>query len=64
MYKNGDTESLNKYLNDNNLSIDYKREDNFIEITLSKNLDIISPVLIPVMGSKYEINTSAKKHRK
>ena len=58
MYKKGDTEVLNKYLNDNNLKIVYKRDTDFITITLSKNVNIISPVLIPIMGSEYEISTS------
>jgi len=58
MYKQNDTNELNNYLNENDIRIDYKRENDFLTITLYKNIDIISPLLIPILGERYEISTN------
>ena len=54
LYKNGS--DVNSYLNSKKLTIKYTYEDNFTNITVYKKVRIISPVLIPIFGSNYEIN--------
>lgn len=54
LYKEG--KNIDGYLNSKNLSISYKNEDDFVTITLSKEINIISPVLVPIFGSKYEVS--------
>ena len=44
-------------INSKELRIKYNTTDNFTNITISKNIRIISPILIPIFGANYEINT-------
>lgn len=53
LYKNGNVEP---YLNNKNLTIKYDYADDFTTITIYKKIKIISPVLVPIFGSDYEIH--------
>lgn len=55
LYKDG--KSIDAYINSKELRIKYNTTDNFTNITISKNIRIISPILIPIFGANYEINT-------
>ena len=58
MYKKSDYDNLNNYINEKNIKVNYDREDEFIKINVSRNIDIISPILIPIMGNPYTISSS------
>ena len=58
MYEKSDTDALSSYLSNHNIEIKYERENNYITIYLSKNIEIVSPILISILGSTYEIKTS------
>lgn len=55
LYKDG--KDVNAYLNSHNITIKYTNDDEFTTITIYKNIKIISPVLVPIFGSTYEIHT-------
>lgn len=55
LYKNGS--DINAYLDSHNLTIEYLNNENFTNITIYKNIKIISPVLVPIFGSTYKIHT-------
>ena len=46
----------NNYLNKKNISINITNEDNYTNITLSKDIKIMCPVLTPIFGSKYTVS--------
>ena len=46
----------NNYLDKKNISINIKTEENFTNITLSKEIKIMCPILIPIFGSKYRVS--------
>lgn len=53
MYLNN--EDYNSYLDNKNIEINYEIDGNFTNITLIKKVRILCPVLIPILGSKYEV---------
>ena len=55
LYKNGD--GVEPYLNSKDLTIKYTNDTNFTTIVIYKKVNVISPVLVPILGSKYEIHT-------
>ena len=58
MYKNNDTITLSSYIDENDIKVTYDRENNYITINVYKDVDVISPILIPIMGNPYEIKVS------
>ena len=53
MYLSG--EDYNSYLSRKNIDSNFIIDDKFTNITLSKKVTVICPVLIPILGSKYEV---------
>ncbi len=53
LYK--ERKDVSSYLNKNGLTIKYTNDENYTNITIYKNVKIISPVLVPILGSNYEI---------
>ena len=58
MYKEERYDGINNYINENNLSILYEREEEFIKINISRNININTPILNNILGKKYKIETS------
>ena len=58
MYNEGQFDRINNYVKENDLSILYEREDGFIIINLSKNININTPILNNILGKNYKITTS------
>ena len=58
MYKEQDYNSINNYIKEKNINIDYDKEDDFIIINISKNIKINTPILSSVLGKNYKISTS------
>lgn len=58
MYKENNHGSINNYVKNNELSIDYEKEDEFITINLSKKITINTPILNNILGKNYEITVS------
>lgn len=54
LYRND--EEVENYLTSKNLTIKYTTDTNFTNITIYKKINVISPVLVPILGSKYEIH--------
>lgn len=58
MYKSNDLESINVYVNDKNIILNYNNEGEFTVINLSKEVKVTSPILNMIFGTSYEISTS------
>lgn len=58
LYKVNDQVTLSSYINENDIRVTYDRENDYITINVYKDVDIISPILSPVMGNPYEIKVS------
>ena len=58
MYKEEKYDSINSYVKGNSLSILYEREEEFIKINVSKNININTPILNNILGKNYKIETS------
>ena len=58
MYKKGDYNSINSYVKDKNISINYEKNDEFTIINLSKEIKINTPILNNILGKTYKISTS------
>lgn len=58
MYNSNDYDEINNYVSDKNLKINYDAYDKFLTISISKNINIFSPVLISIWGKNYEIKTN------
>jgi len=58
MYKEERYDGINNYINENNLSILYERDEEFIKINISRNININTPILNNILGKKYKIETS------
>lgn len=56
MYKEGKYEEINKYIESKNIKLSYKNNNELFVINLSKDVNIISPMLNLVFGKTYEIN--------
>lgn len=56
MYKEGKYEDINKYSKEKELKVSYDTDDELTNISLSKDIDIISPMLNLIFGKTYEIN--------
>lgn len=58
MYNSNDYDEINNYVSDKNLKINYDAYDKFLIISISKDINIFSPVLIGIWGKNYEIKTN------
>ena len=58
LYKEEKHDTINNYVKENNLSIFYEREEEFIKINISKNININTPILNNILGKNYKIETS------
>ena len=55
MYENNNLASIDNYVKKEGLKIEYTSEDEFMKITISKNIEIITPGLSNILGSPYTI---------
>ena len=51
-------DSINDYIKERNLSINYEKEDEFTIINLSKSIKINTPILNNILGKDYKIEVS------
>lgn len=58
MYKVDDFINVNNYVKNNNLNIEYEKENEFIIINLSKTIKIHAPILNNILGRNYKLTTS------
>ena len=58
MYKSKDNNGLNKYIKENELEINYEKNDEFLVINLSKTTKINTPILNNILGYDYKIEAS------
>lgn len=58
MYNSNDYDSINDYVNNNNIEINYSDKDNLLVINIRKNINVFSPILAAIIGKNYEINVS------
>ena len=49
-------EDYTNYIENKNMYISVNTEEEFTNITLSKDVKILCPVLIPIFGSKYRVS--------
>ena len=56
MYKEQKYEKINKYTNDKNIKVSYNEENELFVINLSKEVNVISPMLNLIFGKTYDIN--------
>ena len=58
MYKEENYTSINKYAKEKGLGVSYDKDDEFIKISLSKNIKVNTPILNNILGKNYKITTS------
>ena len=58
MYKEEKHTSINNYINEKNISIEYVKDDEFITINLSRTIKVNTPILNNILGKNYKIKTS------
>lgn len=63
MYSKGDYINIDSYVSKRNIKISYEEEMEFININLSKNVKVASPMLNLVLGKTYEITTSKSVYK-
>ena len=56
MYKEEKYDDINKYIKDKKIEISYESNSDFIVISISKDINVISPMLNIVFGKTYKIN--------
>ncbi len=56
LYKDSKYDEINKYVSDKNIDISYKNNDDMIVISLSKDINIISPIVSIIIGEYYKVN--------
>ena len=57
-YKEDQQSKINDYVKDNNLVIEFEKENSYIIINLSKIIKINAPILNNILGKEYEIKAS------
>ena len=55
---------INENIEDNSYTYTTTKEDNYNVYTINSNIEIYSPVLVPVLGSKYNIEVERKIYAK
>ena len=58
MYKEEKYTSINNYIKEKNISIEYVKDDEFITINLSRTIKVNTPILNNILGKNYRIKTS------
>lgn len=58
MYKQKDYDSINNYIKNKNISINYETEGELVTINLSKTIKVNTPILNNILGKNYKITTS------
>ena len=57
-YKEDQQSKINDYVKDNNLVIEFEKENSYIIINLSKIIKINAPILNNILGKEYQIKAS------
>ncbi len=55
LYKNEEYQNIDEYAKEKNLTVNYKKQDEFLKIELSKDINIMSPILNIIFGKDYKI---------
>ena len=60
LYKNNDTKKLIAYTTKNDVTLNVKQDDEFVTLTLEKEIIVNTPILNNIIGKEYKIvvNTS------
>ena len=58
MHNKKDYTSIDTYVTNKDIKINYKNNNNLLNIELTKDVKIVSPMLVVIFGDSYEINTS------
>lgn len=56
MYKEKKYEEINTYVNNKGLSIKYNNDNELLNVVLTKDIKIISPMVNLILGKNYKIN--------
>ena len=56
LYEIQEYSKINEYVNNKDIKIDYKEENDFLTINLSKDIKIYSPILSIILGNSYNVN--------
>ena len=57
LYQNGKYSEIDKYIQRNNIKINYEKDDSYITIILIDNVSIKTPGLNNILGKKMKIET-------
>ena len=55
LYKNEEYQNIDEYAKEKKLTVNYKKQDEFLKIELSKDINIMSPILNIIFGKDYKI---------
>ena len=56
LYETQEYSKINEYISNKDIKIDYKEENDFLTISLSKDIKIYSPILNTILGNSYIVN--------
>lgn len=58
LYNDNKLDEIDSYVNKHNEVVDYKRNNKYMEIKLSKTVNVITPILNNILGRNYRIYVS------
>ena len=56
MYNEEQYNKINEYLNNKDIKINYNKNNGFLNIKISKDINIISPIFNLIFGKTYQVN--------
>ena len=63
LYKNSKFQEINEYLDEKNIEINYKNKDEFLVISLNKQINITSPLLNLIIGKQYDVSVEKSMYK-
>ena len=63
MYKDSKYDEINTYISDKNIKINYSNKDNLFVINISRDINVISPLVNLVVGKTYNVNVEKSIYR-
>ncbi len=57
LYMEEKYDEINEYASEKNISINYKKDNDLLVITLNKDVNVISPLISIVTGKTYKVST-------
>ena len=60
LYNNQKTDQINSYVLEQKETVEYREDNDYVEIKLTKNAQVNAPVLNKILGRNYKVEVSRK----